>query len=130
MKSTIKIEFDFDKKEPYIHVVLKHSDDLRDQMLKSFLEKFSQGNNLMRVHFGEYSEFVNPSANVIGNAINNYTTVRMTPIEAAIKINDEENSPLLFPYVDEEGYIGVIPKEEVISVASNGSLLVDYKKEN
>jgi len=39
MKSTLRVEFDFDKKSPVIRVrQAKNSDDIRDQMLQSFVE--------------------------------------------------------------------------------------------
>ena len=44
MKSKIRIEFDFDTKEPVLQITTDcESDDLRDKMLKSFLEAASHG---------------------------------------------------------------------------------------
>lgn len=42
MKSSIRIEFDFEKKEPVLQIKLdKSSDDLRDQMLSAFVEQIN-----------------------------------------------------------------------------------------
>lgn len=50
MKSTIKIEFDFETKEPYIDIVMQDSDDLRDKMLKSFFQQ-NQGAEVLRIKY-------------------------------------------------------------------------------
>lgn len=102
MKSTIKIEFDFDTKEPYIHAVIKPSEDLRDQMLRNFFEKLGEG-NLIRVNFGKITML---------DGVGEYKSMTLHPVETAIMINDKDESPLLFPMIDDNGYIGVIPTEK------------------
>ncbi len=43
MKSKIRVEYDFDKREPYLQLYIESSwhgeSDMRDQMLKSFIEE-------------------------------------------------------------------------------------------
>lgn len=42
MKSTLRIEFDFTRNEPFLQISIdRSSDDLRDQMLKAFAEKIN-----------------------------------------------------------------------------------------
>lgn len=55
MKSTIRIEYDFDTKQPVLRIVQdKTSDDLRDQMLKSFIQEASFENSRLYVTYPEY----------------------------------------------------------------------------
>lgn len=43
MKSTIRLEYNFDTKEPHIKIQIDpSSDDLRDQMLQAFIQENSQ----------------------------------------------------------------------------------------
>lgn len=55
MQSKIRIEFDFDTNQPVLRIThAKDSDDLRDTMLKSFLEKASFKNSTMYITYPEY----------------------------------------------------------------------------
>lgn len=56
MKSTIKIEFDYDRKEPYIEVKLQDTDDMRDRMLKSFFQQNGAGVTKLRLHYTYINE--------------------------------------------------------------------------
>lgn len=55
MKSTLRIEYDFDTKQPVLRIVQdKNSDDLRDSMLKAFIEEASFENSRLYVTYPEY----------------------------------------------------------------------------
>lgn len=48
MQSKIRIEFDFDINQPVLRITLaKDSDDLRDTMLKSFIQKATLGDSML-----------------------------------------------------------------------------------
>lgn len=56
MQSKIRIEYDFDTKEPVLRIThAPESDDLRDTMLKAFIQKASWENSRLYVTFPEYS---------------------------------------------------------------------------
>jgi len=57
MQSKIRIEFDFDTNQPVLRIThAKESDDLRDTMLKAFIEKASFENSTMYVTYPQYSD--------------------------------------------------------------------------
>jgi len=49
MDSKIRVEYDFDTKEPYLQITLGQSEDLRDQMLKHFVQSISLGSSYLGV---------------------------------------------------------------------------------
>lgn len=55
MKSTIRIEIDFDTKEPIIEIVCDTtSDDLRDKMLHHFLQEFRGCSSWAKFNFASH----------------------------------------------------------------------------
>lgn len=56
MKSTIKIEFDHESKEPYIEVRIQETDDMRDKMLKAFFQQNGAGVSKLRLHYSYINE--------------------------------------------------------------------------
>lgn len=57
MQSKIRIEYDFDTKEPVLRFTQKfESDDLRDTMLKAFIEKATNTNSTLYFTFPEFSD--------------------------------------------------------------------------
>ncbi len=56
MQSKIRIEYDFDTKQPVLRIhQAEDSDDLRDQMLKSFLQKAGWENSRLYITYPEYT---------------------------------------------------------------------------
>lgn len=62
MKSKIRVEFDFDNKEPYLQLYIEDTTDdqpdMRDQMLKAFIEM--AGDKGLKITYPEH----NPSKSV------------------------------------------------------------------
>lgn len=57
MQSKIRIEFDFETNQPVLRIThAKDSDDLRDTMLKAFIQKSSFENSTMYVTYPQYSD--------------------------------------------------------------------------
>lgn len=57
MQSKIRIEFDFETSQPVLRIThAKESDDLRDTMLKAFIEKASFESSTMYVTYPQYSD--------------------------------------------------------------------------
>lgn len=60
MNSRITIELDLDNNnEPYIKVKSAYSDDLRDKLLRSFIESFGHQNGWMRFEYTGTDELEN-----------------------------------------------------------------------
>lgn len=56
MQSKIRIEYDFETKQPVLRITQsENSDDLRDQMLKAFIQKAGWENSKVYLHYPEYT---------------------------------------------------------------------------
>jgi hypothetical protein len=57
MKSRITVEVDFDRKnEPVIQILFRKSDDVRDNLLQSFLQSLQGKSNWLRIDLQQYCE--------------------------------------------------------------------------
>lgn len=93
MKSTIKIEFDFVKKEPYIQATLRLSEDLRDQMLASFFEALGGQSNILKVRQETLEDLSS------GGSSKCYI---ITPVKGNGTLLNASTNTELFPCIDED----------------------------
>jgi hypothetical protein len=57
MKSRITVEVDFDRKnEPVIQILFRKSDDVRDNLLQSFLQSLQGQSNWLRIDLMQYCD--------------------------------------------------------------------------
>ena len=74
MKSRITIEVDFNNRnKPIIQIVSRHSDDIRDNLIKAFYQSL-QGSSWCRVRFEQHYD--NPK-----NPEENFHRILITPIQ-------------------------------------------------
>lgn len=132
MKSTIRIEYDFDTKQPVLRIVHdKQSDDLRDTMLKAFIEEASFQNSTMFITYPEYTGRMNNHIIEIRCERNMQEEV---PAQKARMVHD--NSDGFRKYLTDH-FIDFAPNEHFTAILDNkidlyllGRNVEKYKQEN
>jgi len=78
MESRISIELDFSNGNvPVIQILQQNSDDVRDKILKNFLEQFGGGSSWLKIRWAEF--------NPMGESINKIDITAIKPDELKVE---------------------------------------------